>query len=143
MFVTKNDLYSKVRESDLRQIIGSDGVVVDHAIGYAVGKVRSLIPDKYDKVKIFEAVGSAREGLLVSMVVDIAIYEIVARVQPNIDLTDRRERANQAIAYLMDVRNSNLDTGWPLKTEETGTGGDEGGGSSVLHGGNSPRGSHF
>ena len=95
---------------------------------------------------IFSAVGEDREGALVAMGVDIAVYEIVAIAQPNIDLTDRRERRRQAIEYLTAVRDDNLPTGWPLRPVEPDEDDEEdgiSGSGSVLWGGIPSRGNYF
>lgn len=141
MFITENDLYSKIRASDLRQIAGDDTTIIQHAISSSVGLVRSKIDaTKYDVQRIFDAAGEQREGLLVSICVDVAIYEIVGIAQPNIDLTDRRERHNQALAYLDEVRDRNLPTGWPLLPEDPNTTPDS---APVVAGGNPPRNNYF
>lgn len=140
MFITIDDLYSKVRQSDLRQITGGNDSVSLHAIGYAVGLIRSYLGGRYDTERIFSAQGEQREGMLVSIAVDIAIYEIVAICQPNIDLTDRRERRNQAVEYLRQVRDDSLPTGWPLLPEPDPG---EGSGGPVEYGGRPPRDNYF
>ena len=146
MFLTKQDLTSKLRESDLLRITGGDDMVVEHALSYAVGIMRSYLAERYDVESIFSAVGEDREGALVAMGVDIAVYEIVAIAQPNIDLTDRRERRRQAIEYLTAVRDDNLPTGWPLRPVEPDEGEEEdgiSGSGSVLWGGIPSRGNYF
>lgn len=140
MFLTKEDLKSKIREGDLTRITGGDDMVVEHALSYAVGVMRSYLAERYDTEAIFTATGETREGTLVAMGVDIAIYEIVAITQPNIDLTDRRERRRQAIEYLTAVRDDNLPTGWPLKPEKPDT---EDGSRPVMWGGIPSRGNYF
>lgn len=140
MFLTKEDLKSKIREGDLTRITGGDDMVVEHALSYAVGVMRSYLAERYDTEAIFTATGETREGTLVAMGVDIAIYEIVAITQPNIDLTDRRERRRQAIEYLTAVRDDNLPTGWPLKPEKPDT---EDGSGPVMWGGIPSRGNYF
>lgn len=140
MFLTKEDLKSKIREGDLTRITGGDDMVVEHALSYAVGVMRSYLGERYDTEAIFSSAGETREGTLVAMGVDIAIYEIVAITQPNIDLTDRRERRRQAIEYLTAVRDDNLPTGWPLKPSKPDT---EDGSGPVMWGGVPPRGNYF
>lgn len=137
MFITITDLYSKIRQSDLNQIVGADDTVVEHAMIYAVGLIRSYICERYDAKQILSATGDEREGLLVSMAVDIAIYEVVALARPNIDMTDRRERRNQAIEYLRQASDGR-PTGWPLLSPELQT--SEG---SVEHGGRAARSNYF
>lgn len=141
MFITEKDLHSKIQAFTLGQIVPPDDTVtIPHALSYAVGVVRSKIDDKkYDIKAIFETEGEARDGVLVSICVDVAIYEIVATVQPGIDLTDRRERRNQAIAYLDDMRDSHSPTGWPLAVADPTTAET----SDVEHGGTPPRNNYF
>lgn len=126
-----------MRENDLIKITGAEDMIIEHALGFAVSLMRSYLVDRYDTQALFSAEGENREGLLVALGVDIAIYEIVAIAQPNIDLTDRRERRRQAIEYLTGVRDNNLPTGWPLRQEEPEEN------PSVLHGGIPPRGNYY
>jgi len=114
MFITIEDLYSKIRKHDLEQITGGDEIIAEHAISSAVAEIMGYL-ERYDTDRIFSAKGEDREGLLVSFAVDIAVYEIVAIARPNTDLTDRRERRNRAIDYLKQVRDDNISTPWPLK----------------------------
>lgn len=138
MFLTQEDLYSKIRQGDLKQIVGANDSVVDHAICTALGKVRSYLA-RYNTERIFNATGDQREGMLVAIAVDIAIYELVAIAQPNVDLTDRRERARAALDYLAQVRDQSLPTGWPLLPSEAAKTDEK----PIISGGNRPRGNYM
>lgn len=137
MFITKDDLLTKIRFSDLTQIVGDDDQLINHSISFAIGEIKSYLT-KYDTKKLFSAINDSREPLLIAFAVDIAIYEIIALARPNIDTTDRRERRNRAIGYLQAVRDDNLPTGWDLApiTEQS----DE---SPVVSKSTPPRGNYF
>ena len=137
MFITENDLYTKIRQSDLKQIIGTDDTIVNHALATAQATASSIIGKKYDIDALTGAEGDKREPILVSTICDIAIYEIVALAQPNIDLTDRRERAQQATLYLKDIASGEYPMPWPLKQLDTIKQ------STVIHGGTTSRGNYF
>lgn len=113
MFIEESDLLTKIRLSDLKQIVGEDQQLIAHSISYAIGEIKPYLA-KYDTEKLFSAIRDNREPLLVAFAVDIAIYELIALARPNIDTTDRRERRNRAIGYLQAVRDDNLPTGWDL-----------------------------
>lgn len=138
MFLKIEDLAAKIRLSDLRQITGQNDMVTLHAMSYAEGIAKTYLY-KYDLKKLLEAQDDKRDDLLLSLLSDIAIYEIVAIAQPNIDLTDRRERKAQAIAYLQQVKDGQITTGWPLQLDDQ-SGTTE---SPVENGGTPSRGNYF
>lgn len=137
MFLAQTDLTSKIRQSDLQQIVGGNDAVVSHAMATAEGVARSILADRFDVDKLFSAAPDHRELIIVGACVDIAIYEIVVLAQPNIDLTDRRERAQAATRYLRDLAAGKYTVGWPLRVQSTT---DE---SVVQSGGRPSRGNYF
>lgn len=137
MFLTETDLTSKIRQSDLQQIVGSNDAVVPHAMATAEGVARSILADRFDVDKLFSADTDHRELIIVGACVDIAIYEIVVLAQPNIDLTDRRERAQAATRYLRDLADGKYSVAWPLRPNNAT---DE---STVQSGGRPSRGNYF
>lgn len=137
MYITETDITSKIRESDLNQIVAGNDTVVPHAMACAEGIARSILAERFDVDKLFSAEGDHRELIIVWACVDIAIYEIVLLAQPNIDLTDRRERAQAATRYLRDLADGKYTVGWPLR-EQSAT--DE---SPVASGGRPSRGNYF
>lgn len=138
MFLKIEDLAAKIRLSDLRQITGQNDMVALHAMSYAEGIAKTYLR-KYDIIKLFESQDEQRDDLLMSLLSDIAIYEIVAIAQPNIDLTDRRERKGQAIAYLQQVKDGQITTGWPLQPSDQSNITE----SPVENGGTPSRGNYF
>lgn len=138
MFLKIEDLAAKIRLSDLRQITGQNDMVALHAMSYAEGIAKTYL-HKYDLKKLFEAQDEQRDDLLLSLLSDIAIYEIVAIAQPNIDLTDRRERKGQAIAYLQQVKDGQIATRWPLQPSDQSNITE----SPVENGGTPSRGNYF
>lgn len=137
MFITVNDLYSKIRASDLRQIVGDNDTIIPQAIVYAEGKVHSILAKKFDVEKLFEKTAEQREGIIVSACCDIAIYEIVSLALPNVDLEDRRVRALQAIEYIKEIANGEHFVSWPLLPK------DKQEDSPVEYGGRPQRGNYF
>lgn len=115
MFITQEDLYSKIRPNEIQQITGGDDFIVTHSISYAISEVESYLAKRYDTDKIFAEYGDNRNPMLMSFVVDIAIYEIGAIARPGMDITDRRERRNRAIDYLKQVKNHDLSMPLPLR----------------------------
>lgn len=137
MFITQNDLHAKMRASDLNQIVAGNDTIIPHAVAYAEGKAKNILAKRYDVDKLFSAADNQREGLLVSLCCDVAIYEIVALAQPNIDLTDRRERAAAAVEYLGRLGDGEYVTAWPLREDVTAVD------NPVVSGGKTPRSNYY
>ena len=74
-----------------------------------------MLAEKFDVDAMLGAQGEQRDQLLRGICVDIAIYEVVALAQPNIDLTDRREREQQAVEYLKELVMKKDVVPWPLR----------------------------
>lgn len=113
MFITKEDLLTKIKLSDLTQIVGDNELLINHSINLAIGKIKPYL-SKYNTDKLFSEAGDKRDPILFTFAIDIAIYEIIALARPNIDMTDRRERKNEAIEYLQNVKDGVLSMGWEL-----------------------------
>ncbi|MBE9487985.1 MAG: DUF1320 family protein [Bacteroidetes bacterium] len=112
MFLKKQDLYLKIRPNDLEQIIGQNDDVINHSLNYSECIMRSYL-SAYNLENLFGA--EDRDTLLISFGVDIAIYEIIAISRPNISLTDKRERKQDAIKYLEEIRDKKIVTTWVSK----------------------------
>ncbi|MEG1464851.1 MAG: hypothetical protein RSC11_08150, partial [Mucinivorans sp.] len=128
---------AKIRQSDLQQIVAGNETVIDHAIAFAQGKAQAILSKKFDVAKLYESSKDQREELLVSLLGDMAIYEIVAIALPNVDMEDRRDRANHAVVYLNKLADGEYPVAWPLlpETEQTD--------SPVTSGGRAQRGNYF
>ena len=81
--------------------------------------MRSLVGARYDCGAIFSATGGERNVLVLKVCLDIAVYEIFCQHNPYKMSQVRRDRYDDAMQGLRDVRdfNANIE-GAPLLDEE-------------------------
>lgn len=122
MFITKDDIHTKIMPHELDSIIGLDNEIVLHAISSAISEIRGYLIGRYDTEAIFSKTGNNRHALLVSFACDIAVYEIVAIALPGQDLEDRRARYKRAIDWLKQLAAGIIQADLPLADGNGSTG---------------------
>ncbi len=114
-------IHREILDSLLRGDAGGDGAaVIEVCENRAVATVRSLIGARYDCVAIFSATGGERNVLVLKVCLDIAVYEIFCQHNPYKMSQVRKDRYDDAMQWLRDVRdfNANIE-GAPLLDEES------------------------
>jgi phage gp36-like protein len=114
-FLAKSDLSLSILTDELDEITRNTDAIVTEAIDSATGEAKTYLFDSYDTDAIFSATGSNRNSMVVQVVRDIAIYRIVGACQAGIDLTDRRERYEAAVAWLKMVKKQETFPDLPLR----------------------------
>ena len=113
-------IHREILDSLLRGDAEGDGeAVIEVCENRAVATVRSLIGARYDCDAIFSATGGGRNVLVLKVCLDIAVYEIFCQHNPYKMSQVRRDRYDDAMQWLRDVRdfNANIE-GAPLLPEE-------------------------
>jgi phage gp36-like protein len=114
-FLAKSDLYLAILDNELDEITRADNAIVTEALNAAEGEALTYLFDSYNTDAIFATTGSNRNAMLVQVVRDIAIYRIVARSQAGIDLNDRQERYEAAVAWLKMVKKMETYPNLPVR----------------------------
>lgn len=118
MFLKTEDLYTKIRAGELNQVTAGEDTITLHALQAAIAEMSTYLEGRYNTEEIFNKEGEARNPLLVSFAVDMAIFEIVSIALPGQDLEDRRARYKRAIDYLKQVRDEKLNLELPSKENQ-------------------------
>ena len=121
-FLKKQDLVSKIRDERLNQIIDNDDTVLNDPYREAEDAVRSALTGPgYDVEHIFSRTGSARSGLVLSWVKNLAIYYIYDRI-PDEDVPERViKNYDDTWVQLMNASAGKLSLDLPKETDpETG-----------------------
>lgn len=113
-------IHREILDSLLRGDAEGDGAAgVEVCENRAIATVRSLIGARYDCDAIFSATGGERHVLVLKVCLDIAVYEIFCQHNPYKMSQVRKDRYDDAMQWLRDVRdfNANIE-GAPLLDEE-------------------------
>ena len=112
-------IHREILDSLLRGDAAEGNAVIEVCENRAVATVRSLIGARYDCDAIFSATGDERNVLVLKVCVDIAVYEIFCQHNPYKMSQVRKDRYDDAMQWLRDVRdfNANIE-GAPLLDEE-------------------------
>lgn len=122
-FITVDDydatIHREILDSLLREDAGSSATV-EVCENRAIATVRALIGNRYDCDAIFSATGDERNIIILKVCVDIAVYEIFCQHNPYKMSQIRKDRYEDAMTFLREVRDfdANID-GAPLLPEET------------------------
>lgn len=125
-FITVDDydatIHREILDSLLREEAGSSATV-EVCENRAIATVRALIGNRYDCDAIFAATGDRRNVIILKVCLDIAVYEIFCQHNPYKMSQIRKDRYDDAMTFLREVRDfeANID-GAPLLPEETQAG---------------------
>lgn len=112
-------IHREILDSLLRGDATEGGAVIEVCENRAIATVRSLIGGRYDCDAIFAATGEERNVLVLKVCLDIAVYEIFCQHNPYKMSQVRRDRYEDAMQWLRDVRDFNASIeGAPLLPEE-------------------------
>lgn len=112
-------IHREILDALLRQD-ATESAVIEVCENRALAVIRSLIGTRYDCDKIFADTGDNRNQLVLRVALDIAIYEIFCQHNPYKMSDIRKERYDDAMEWLREVRDykANID-GAPLLPEDT------------------------
>lgn len=118
-FLSTDDFKAVCDPQTLNVINQSDTANLDRAECYAIEEVSSYLRTRYDVAATFSMSGQQRNGYLVMIVADVALYHLVAWLPKRIGFEIRETRYNQAIAWLKDVQAGKASPDLPTPTDPT------------------------
>ncbi len=118
MFLDITDYEEIIQPAILTQILqGNDSNRIKAEL-VAQSIMEDYLRAKYDVAIIFATTGSARHKTLVRYMMDIAIYELHARIQSNMVPQLRIDRYDEAMRWLKDVRDGKISPNLPRLLDE-------------------------
>lgn len=120
MFLTLEDFRRSIRERHLLAIIDNELPLLDAAIDDAVAEMQPYLRPVYDVASIFAAEGENRDRFLVNIAMDIAIWKLLSRVQPNQIPQLRQDQFDLAMERLDKISKGQLPLGLPRAPRESG-----------------------
>ena len=118
-FLTTDDFKAVCDTQTLTVINQNDTDNLDRAERYAIEEVSSYLRTRYDVATAFAKTGTQRNGYLVMIVADVALYHLVSWLPKRIGFDIRETRYNQAIAWLKDVQSGKATPDLPTPTDPT------------------------
>lgn len=118
-FLTTDDFKAVCDTQTLTVINQNDTDNLDRAERYAIEEVSSYLRTRYDVTTAFAKTGTQRNGYLVMIVADVALYHLVSWLPKRIGFDIRETRYNQAIAWLKDVQSGKATPDLPTPTDPT------------------------
>jgi phage gp36-like protein len=108
MYLTPQDFERQIREDNLLRIIDHDHSLLEGAITQALEEMNLYLAPVYDTATEFARTGELRSSLTVMWGVDIALYHLHSRIQPNQVPQLRMDRYDAAIERLHKVSQGKL-----------------------------------
>lgn len=121
IFLTTSDFKPQVKADVLERIVQNDPAVVDQSELSTIQEMSSYLGVRYDTATIFSRTGTDRNALIVMYAVDILLYHIHSRLNPNQIPQLRIDRYDMAIAWLKAAGAGTVAADLPGKpdTEQT------------------------
>ena len=125
MFIERTDIAQSYTLDDLDRLTDSTDAVWQSELGRVIELVSSYLRARYDVTAVFAATGSERNQMIVSVVIDILIYNLLARVN-NTDIpATRKERydgnspqqTGGAIGLLKQIAKGQVEPDLPLRED--------------------------
>lgn len=138
IYLDITDFDKQIKADVLTVVIGNDNAILDSSELATIAEMTSYLANRYDTANIFNKAGAARNSLIVLYAVDILLYHIHSRINPNKIPDLRGIRYESAITWLKMVSKGELMPDLPLLESPDGVviG-------SVLYGSNEKRNLHF
>ncbi|MBQ1408480.1 MAG: DUF1320 family protein [Bacteroidales bacterium] len=118
-FLSTDDFKTVCDTQTLTVINQNDSSNQDRAERYAIEEVSSYLRTRYDVDAAFSKTGNQRNGFLVMIVADVALYHLVSWLPKRIGFDIRETRYNQAITWLKDVQSGKATPDLPTPTDPT------------------------
>lgn len=112
-FLTIGDYDSTIRRDILNMITDNVDNIRTSAERTAQQTIESYLKGRYDMTALFAQEGDARNPLILTYMMDIALYHILSRISPNNIPELRNNRYLDAMEFLKAVQKGNLSPNLP------------------------------
>lgn len=140
-FINQDDYNSVIHQEILEAVIRNDYTLLEVIEDQAVAEMSGYLASRYDVDTIFAQTGEDRNNLILMFAKDITLYHLHAIYNPVKFPMIRKDRYDQAIEWLRQVRDGEINpTGLPLATDDDGN---EGGQINYEMSSNTKRNNHY
>ena len=122
MFITKTDITrSGIHAEVLDALIRNADETIDDIISFSIDEMAGYLDARYDTNDIFSKTGNYRNGTLLQKGIDIALYHIHCKGNPNVIPDIRVKRYDDAIDWLKGIQKGNINPpGLTIQEDENG-----------------------
>jgi phage gp36-like protein len=117
VFLTQEDFKAQIKADVLTRIIQDDASILHQAEMQAIKEMQSYLGVRLDVANIFNRSGSERHPLIVMFCVDILLYHVHSRLNPNQIPQLRMDRYDAAVKWCKDTGSGTLFTDLPTRPE--------------------------
>ncbi|TGE23524.1 phage protein Gp36 family protein [Hymenobacter metallicola] len=122
-FLTPADYGTLIKQEQLDTVLQGNATALSGAELFAQEFIESYLRSRYDVAKIFAAAGAERSQLIITYMVDIALYTVHSR-HGRVQMPEKRiDRYDQAEAWLKAVAAGKISADLPLLPVAERTGG--------------------
>lgn len=140
-YLTIQELNTHLHDELVETITRGDNAIAEAAIDAAVAEAKGYL-SRFDTARIFSALGSKRNQLLLIFVKDIAIWHLINLCNAGTELELRQDRYERAIDWLKAVQKGDVSPDLPEWEPEEGKG-DQYTVGMIAYGSNPKRCQHF
>ncbi len=123
MFITVADYKPQIQDAILQSVLGgniSGNTTLASAELAAQSEMESYLRARYDVVNIFNKTGTDRNELIVMYMIDMVLYHLHSRINPNKVPDLRGIRYEAAISWLKSVAKGEISPDLPLLEDTEG-----------------------
>lgn len=123
-FLTQEDLYAKIYQEIIEEIVRDNATIIPKAISSAIAESKCYL-SRFDLLALFgneTTEPTVEDDYLKDIVSDIACWNVIKLANPNINIPMFRTAYEDAIKFLEKVMKGQASPdGWPYKTDNTDT----------------------
>jgi len=120
IWLIQSDFDKQIKTDMLSRIIESNAAILDDSERAALAEVQAYLRSNYDVPAIFSTSGTARDAYILMITIDVLLYHVHSRNNPNQIPDIRRERYLEAKRTLEDIAKGVIDLGLPRSVDEDG-----------------------
>ena len=108
LFIEKNDYPQSIHTEILDALTRDDDAILDIIEDMNIALMRGYMEDRYDAEAIFSERGGERNRLVVSILLDLVIYDVFSIHNPQKLSAVRKDRYERALEWLKAVQKCNI-----------------------------------
>jgi len=120
IWLTEQDFRKQIRGSVLSQITEQDASLLHEAELATLSEIESYLRQRFEVSQIWITTNESRNQLLVMYAVDMLLYHLHSRINPNQIPEIRVKRYDDALEWLKAVAKGTLSPNLPLLQNEQG-----------------------
>jgi phage gp36-like protein len=117
-FITQNDYTMLIAPADLSLVQQSTAANRELAEKTAIAQAESYLSQRYDCKAIWETSGDERDEMLLMVIIDLVLFHLHAHLPGRMGMEIRRQRYEDALAWLKGVANGNITPDLPRPQDE-------------------------